>query len=179
MIIKVNDIISLELLDEKHAEPVYHLIDENRNYLNQWLPWVEHMQSITDFKNYISKTKNQYNAGTDIAFVIIYKNEPAGRIGLHYIDLQNKSASIGYWLGQNFEKKGIIITCCKELINYAFSTLELNRLEIKCGTGNLKSSAIPERLLFKKEGIIREGEYVNNTFIDLFLFSMLKNEWVK
>ncbi|MGZ4059871.1 MAG: GNAT family N-acetyltransferase, partial [Bacteroidia bacterium] len=70
-----------------------------------------------------------------------------------------------------------ITRSCKAIINKAFQILHLNRIEIKCGTENYKSQGIPERLNFKKEGIIRQGEILNNKFIDLYLYSMLRSDW--
>lgn len=55
--------------------------------------------------------------------------------------------------------------------------MDLNRIEIKAAVKNFKSQAIPEKLNFKKEGILRQAEFVNNEFIDLFIYSILKNEW--
>lgn len=177
MTIKVDDNILLELIDNTHALPVLNLIEANRNYLKEWLTWVDNIQTIGDFKNYIAKCKLQHEEGSDLGYVIIFNKIVAGRIGLHNIDHQNKIASIGYWLDENYTGKGIISKCCKAIINYAYDTLNINRIEIKCGTGNNKSKAIPEKLGFKKEGILREAELVNNTFIDLYIFSMLKKEW--
>jgi ribosomal-protein-serine acetyltransferase len=55
--------------------------------------------------------------------------------------------------------------------------MDINRVEIKCGTGNLKSMFIPQKLGFIKEGVIRQAAFVNDRFIDLALFSMLKTDW--
>ncbi|MEO7049127.1 MAG: GNAT family protein, partial [Ferruginibacter sp.] len=100
-----------------------------------------------------------------------------GRIGLHYWNRQNNTAAIGYWLTKDALGKGIIIRACKALIDYGFSEMGLNRIEIKAATTNLKSQAIPEKLGFKKEGILREAEIVNGRYLDLVLFSLLKNEY--
>ncbi|MEO6949604.1 MAG: GNAT family protein, partial [Ginsengibacter sp.] len=58
-----------------------------------------------------------------------------------------------------------------------FQKIGLNRIEIKAAVRNLKSQAIPIKLNFKKEGVLRQAEFVNNEFIDLFLYSILKEEW--
>ncbi len=178
MTIKVDDSISLELLDDTHAVSIIKIIEVNRNYLKEWLPWVDNMQTIGDFKNYIAKCKMQHNEGSDFGFVIFFQKNTVGRIGLHNIDHQNKIASIGYWLDENYTGKGIITKSCKAIMNYAYQSHDINRIEIKCGTGNNKSSAIPHKLGFKNEGILRQAEMVNNNFIDLYIFSMLKSEWM-
>lgn len=177
MIIKVNDTISLEMIEEKHAEPIFLLVNVNRPHLRNWLPWVDHMLTIENFKDFVVKSKQQYHKRTDWAFVILINNVVAGRLGIYNIDQQNKIGSIGYWVGHNYQGKGIITKACKALITYGFSVMDLNRLEIKCGTENYKSQAIPVRLNFKKEGILRQGEFLYDKFIDLYLYSMLKNDW--
>jgi ribosomal-protein-serine acetyltransferase len=109
--------------------------------------------------------------------VIMVKHIMAGRIGLYNIDRQNKTASIGYWLDHQHQGQGIITRCCQLLIRYCFTDLELNRIEIRCGTTNTKSQAVPERLHFKKEGTVRQAEFVNNAFIDLHIYSLIREEW--
>ena len=68
---------------------------------------------------------------------------------------------------------------CREFVDYAFNTLELNRVEIRCAEDNLKSRAIPERLGFTKEGIIRDGELLNHGYVDSVVYGILKREWSK
>ena len=86
---------------------------------------------------------------------------------------------MGYWLADGWQGRGIVTKCCIALIQYGFNDLGLNRIEIKCATGNDKSGAIAEKLNFKREGILREAEWLNGTFIDLYLYSMLRDEWEK
>ncbi|NOT92890.1 GNAT family N-acetyltransferase [Ferruginibacter sp.] len=179
MIIKVDDNITLEVLADKHASACFNLINTNRAYLKEWLPWVDNMQTGEHFKSYIANCQKLYQEGTDFGCVILFNNQVAGRIGIHHISHPNKTGAIGYWLGEAFAGNGIITKSCKALINYGFDVLNLNRIEIKCGTGNYKSKAIAEKLHFKQEGILQQAELVNDKFIDLFLFSMLKQDWSK
>jgi ribosomal-protein-serine acetyltransferase len=64
------------------------------------------------------------------------------------------------------------------MIDEGFTRLHLNRIEIRAALENFKSQAIPERLGFKKEGLIRQGEFVNDHFVDLYVYSLLKEEWL-
>ncbi len=66
---------------------------------------------------------------------------------------------------------------CRAMVNHAFDELNLHRVEIKCATGNRKSCAIPERLGFTKEGVIKDGEWLYDRFVDLVLYRMLDQEW--
>ncbi|MEO6541880.1 MAG: GNAT family protein [Ferruginibacter sp.] len=178
MKIQVDDTISLEFLEEIHAGSLLNLVNANRDYLREWLPWVDQMQTVANFKQYIIETKKRAVDETDLGYAIIIDKNIVGRIGMHHINRQHKVGEIGYWLAGGLQGRGIITKCCKALIDHGFTELKLNRIEIKCGVGNLKSIAIPEKLLFKKEGILRQAEWLNGKFIDLYLYAMLKEDWM-
>ena len=150
MTIKVDDSISLELVNEQYAEPIFNLVIANRLQLREWLPWVDSMQSIEFIKNFIHGSIKRNTDNIEYAFVIILNNNVVGRIGIYQIDHQNKIAALGYWLDATVQGKGIVTKSCAALINFCFNNLNLNRIEIKCGTGNLKSQTIPEKLNFNK-----------------------------
>ena len=60
------------------------------------------------------------------------------------------------------------------MISYAFEELLLNRIEIKCANKNDKSKAIPIKLGFKKEGIIRDAEWLYDHFVDHIVYCIIK-----
>ncbi|WP_421941469.1 GNAT family N-acetyltransferase [Pedobacter sp.] len=177
LILQVSTDIRLELINEHHAEDLFTCIDANRAHLAQFLPWVGFMNVVADVSAYIQTCKKLQEEDKEISFVIIYQNKLAGRIGLHHIQTANRSAAIGYWLAKTAVGKGIMLNSCKKLIDYGFGAMALNRIEIKAATQNLSSQAIPEKLNFIKEGIMRQAEVVNNNFLDLVLYSMLREEW--
>lgn len=179
MTLHVNEDIILELTAQKHAAGLMSLVDNNRLHLSRFLGWVDKMQTVKDFEGYIQHCELLYEGGTDISFVIFYKAEMAGRIGLHYIHPQNKLGSIGYWLGSRFEGKGIIIESCRKIIEFGFGQLHLNRIEIKAAVENVRSQAIPEKLLFNREGMLRQAEFVKGKALDLYLYALIKEDWLK
>lgn len=179
MKITVDENISLEFLQVIHAESLYNVVNANRAYLKVWLPWVDHMQNVANFRQHIIETNKRAADKTDYAFAIIIDKNIVGRMGLHHINQQNKIGEIGYWLADGMQGRGIITRCCKALLTHGFTVLDLNRIEIKCGLRNSKSKAIPEKLGFKQEGILKQAEWLNGKFIDLYLYAMLKEEWIK
>ena len=175
----IDEQIRIELIEEKHAEAIFKMVDENRNYLRKWLAFVDHMQSVDFAKNFVKGTMSRNKDGQEFAFVIFEHDMMIGRIGVYKIDLYNSIGEIGYWIVENAQGKGIITKCCKVLMNFCFDELNLNRIEIKCSTENARSKAIPEKLHFKKEGIIRQGEQLYQHYNDLYLFSLLKSDLVQ
>ena len=98
-------------------------------------------------------------------------------MGFHKIDWLNRSTSIGYWLGESYQGKGLITKACSKVLEYSFGRMGLNRIEIRCATENLKSRAIPERLGFKDEGIIRDAEWLYDHYVDHIIYGMLESQW--
>ena len=169
--------IEIKKLDDEHAQSLFQLIDRNRDHLSPWFPWVKFMAAIVNVDNFITASKQRMKDGVEVSYVIFYKGALAGRIGIYYIDGMNKSGGIGYWLGKEFEGKGIVSSCIPEILSIGFNDLGLNRIEIKCATDNIRSKSIPERFNFFYEGILREAELNEATFKDLHLYSMLKREY--
>lgn len=174
MTIHIDDQIRIELIEEKHAQSIFQMVNENRNHLRQWLPFVDSMQTVDFAQNFVQGTMQRNKDRSEYAYVIFDNNGMVGRIGVYKIDKQNGIGEIGYWLIEDAQGKGIVTKSCKKLIDFCFNDLKLNRIEIKCGTENLKSKAIPEKLNFTKEGIIRQGELLYDKFIDLNLYSFIK-----
>jgi len=108
---------------------------------------------------------------------VLYDGQFAGLIGFKGTDRPNKKTEIGYWLSEPFQKKGIMTNSVSALMNYAFNEMDINRIQIHCGVGNIPSRGIPNRLDFTFEGIERAGElHSDGRFIDLEVYSKLKNE---
>lgn len=179
MILIIDERIRLELTNKKHAKDLYKAVDENRIHLSQFLPWVSFMQSSEDMRRYLTNCELLYQQENEVSFVIFFDEKIIGRIGIHHINILNKNGAIGYWITKDAEGKGIISKSCEALIRYGFQKLNLQRIEIKAATANLKSQSIPERLNFTREGILRQSELVNNQFLDIVVYSLLKEEWEK
>lgn len=173
----VDDEIELRLLDESHAEPLFALVDKHRAYLRAWLPWLDMNMRVEDTMQFILNDRANYENGRCFNTSIWYRGQIVGVIGFHPIDWANRSAMIGYWIAGDHQGKGIITRSCAALTSYAFDVLKLHRIDIRCALGNEKSCAIPLRLGFTHEGILREAEWLYNHFVDLNVYSMLEREW--
>jgi len=174
---KVAPGIEFRLFDVKDAEPVFAVVERNRAYLRQWLPWVDVTSSPEDLRNFIVKVRDQFETGRGPQCGIWIDGALAGSIGCHPIDWPNCNCSIGYWIEQRFQGKGIMTRCCSSMLDYLFDDLGLHRVTIQCGVQNTRSCAIPERLGFTREGLTRDGEWVNDRWLNLVCWGMLETEW--
>lgn len=169
----------LRLLDLADAKDIFELVQSNRGHLRHWLSWVDGTKSVADSRVFIESTKKQLAEGNGFQAGIWYKAELAGIVGFHGVNHANRKAEIGYWLGESFQGKGLMTKACRALIEHAFTHWDLNKVIIRCGDHNRRSCAIPERLGFKKEGLLRDEEFVNDRFVSHHFYGMLKTEWSK
>ena len=177
--IKIDEDTDLRIYEERHAREVAELVDQNRAYLRQWLPWVDSSRTVEDSKAFIQNSLQQFARNEGFQLGVWYRGELAGGIGYHPIDWADRKAEIGYWLGEAFQGKGLMTKACSTLVTYAFDELGLYKVEIHCATENIRSCAIPKRLGFKQEGVLRDAEWLYDHFVDLVVFGMLAKEWHK
>ena len=69
--------------------------------------------------------------------------------------------------------------CCEAMISQAFDTWKFNRISIECATQNTRSRAIPERLGFELEGIIRGIEWLDDHYSDHAMYGLLRSNHAK
>ena len=173
-ILKVNDDIELRELSTNDIMPIFTAIDTQREYLREWLPFVDYTKQPSDTEAFVNSVISK--ADSDLNTAIYYKGEFAGLIGFKDTDKGNKRTEIGYWLSFPYQGKGIITQSCKKLIEYAFTELDINRVQIRVAKNNLKSSRIPEKLGFTDEGTESDGELLLSGFTDIKVYSLLKSD---
>lgn len=161
------------------AQELFELTKANHAHLRPWVSWIDSTNTIDDRRDFIESTIDQFEKGLGPTYAIVRDNRIAGVIGFHPIDQSNHVAEIGYWLSEEHQGKGIMTSCCRALIKEAFETLNVNRIQIPAAEKNLKSRAIPERLGFTFEGILREVENLYGTYVNHAMYSMLKSDYEK
>jgi ribosomal-protein-serine acetyltransferase len=174
---QVGDGIEMRQFELADAAEVYAAADRNRQYLREWLPWVDHTRGPEQVRDFILRALAQFHANEGPSTGIWIDDRFAGSIGCHRIDWANRSCSIGYWVDAAQQGRGVITRSCEVLLEYLFGELGLHRVVIQCGVGNTRSCAVPRRLGFTREGAAREAEWVNDRWVDLVVWSMLAEEW--
>ena len=176
--IEVDNGLYLKSLELRESEPLLLLVDSNRPYLRRWLPWLDMTKSIDDMVAFVESALRQHTSGLGFQAGLWHAGELAGIIGYHHLEWANRSTCVGYWLAERYQGRGIMTKACKSIVEYAFDEWHLNRVEIRCATENLKSRAIPERLGFKTEGVLREAEWLYDHYVDHVVYGMLAKQWL-
>lgn len=172
----LDDGVYLRLPEEIDASELYDVIAANRQPLALWMPWAAET-TLAATLTFIRTSRQQLADNRGFQAVIIDGDAIAGVIGFGRLDWENRSASLGYWLREASQGRGMVTNATRALVAYAFEVWRLNRLEIRAGTGNHRSQRVAERLGFVKEGVIREAERVGDRYVDHVLYSVLAREW--
>jgi RimJ/RimL family protein N-acetyltransferase len=180
LILPINNELHLREIEVSDAPAIFHIINTQREYLGKWLPFVAATESWEDTYAFIQSVKDQKVPVVQIVFSIYRDKNLVGLISVLNIDQGNRKAEIGYWISQNEQHQGIVTKSVLAVINYCFTDLMLNRVQIRCGTENLSSRKIPERLGFTLEGVERDSELMSDGhFVDHAVYSLLWIEWME
>jgi ribosomal-protein-serine acetyltransferase len=186
---KAEDIIFDEIIRAEHgielrafkledALFLFALVEENRNYLKRWLPWVDSTKTVEDEIGFIEFAIRARVAKKALGYGIYSESKIVGVVGYHELIWANAKGKIGYWLTESTQGKGVMTLACRALMDYGFKKLGLNRIEILAASENQKSRAIPRRLGLKHEGTLRQDEKVGDIFFDSEVYGILKSEWL-
>ena len=161
------------------AKALFALTDASRAHLCEWLPWLDAIRTEKDTAAFIRACVERSQQTGAFTGVIEHRGELCGVAGYNWIDAANRACEIGYWLSVDHVGRGIMTGCCRALITHAFEEIKLNRVNIPAAVDNLRSRAIPERLGFTQEGVLRDAEWLYDHYVDHALYSLLRRDWQK
>ena len=99
-----------------------------------------------------------------------------GRIQISNVNRDDKQAEISYALNRAYWRQGIMTEASNRIIDYAFNTMQLNRLYANTLTENEKSIKLLEKLRFKREGHLRDYTWVKGYAEDVYVYGLLKSD---
>lgn len=173
-LLDLGDDLELRLLESEDAEPLYELVDVDRERLRARMPWVDRTTSADVVRAFI---ESDGGSGQNLDAIGIYlSGDLVGTIGARP-DEMHGDCEIGYWISAEHEGRGLMTRACSGLIGHLFATLDCHRVTIRAAPDNVRSRAIPERLGFTEEGLMREAGWTPHGYHDLVVYGLLVDEW--
>lgn len=128
------------------------------------------------------KIKQRLNNHSTIFFTIcsIQNDKPIVCTSFVRIDWVGKMAT--YYIAIAEEEnwnKGYGKEVTRLMVDYAFATLNFNRIQLHVSVENERAIKVYEKIGFVKEGFLREAMFFNNHYIDFYLMGMIKKDWEK
>jgi ribosomal-protein-serine acetyltransferase len=139
------------------GKAVYQAIQASIAELKPWMPFAQKEQSEQDVELNIREAHVKFLQREDLRLLIFRKDtgEFIAASGLHRINWDVPKFEIGYWIDTRHSGKGYMTEAVQGITRFAFHELKARRVEIRCDSRNKKSRAIPERLGFTLEGILK------------------------
>ena len=101
-----------------------------------------------------------------------------GDCGLHVLAEDTRLAEIGYTFSRAFQGQGYATEAVRAMLDYAFGALKLHRISAICDVRNGGSIRVLERLGFRREGHTRQAFWNRGTWVDEYLYALLRDEWL-
>ena len=157
------------------------LRDESRSFLVPWEPvWTADELSVQAFRRRIARYNHEAREASGYSFFVF---DAAGCTLLGGITLGNirrgvaQSATLGYWMGEQFAGKGHMRRAVEAMKPFAFEVEGLHRVEAACLPNNQRSIRLLERCGFTREGRLRGFLKIAGKWEDHCLYALLAEEW--
>lgn len=177
-VIPVDNEIELRIATESDAATLFQLVEENREHLRAWLPWLDETTSIQDEIEFIHGQLIRHQKTDGSLFLICYQGRTiVGTLSVNQVDHGNQTGWIGYWLDRGHTGKGIMTRAVGAIVDVLLVSCGFNRVVIEIGVGNSASMAIPLRLGFREEGKSIERQWMYDRWVDSLQFAITAREW--
>jgi ribosomal-protein-serine acetyltransferase len=170
LIRRVDDALEFRLLKYRDAERLDALKRSCVGDAEEWL----YRGSAEEF---LRSSLERFARSQGFWAGLWFQKELAGALGLNNVNSRTRCAEIDYLLGPAYRGQGLMTRAVSVLVGYAFDELGLNRIEINPDCRNRKSCAIPERLGFQREGVLRQKLFYGGHFGDQVVYAMLAEDW--
>jgi RimJ/RimL family protein N-acetyltransferase len=143
-------------------------------FLNPGIPLPFNLEDETDWFENRRKSKENLI----FAILTLDENKLIGNCGLHAVDLKNRGAVFGIFIGdKNYWGKGYGTDATRTLLRFAFEQLGLNRVELEVYAFNPRAMRAYEKAGFRRDGVRRQALYREGQFHDIYVMCILREEW--
>ena len=141
--------------------------------------WDAH-RSVGESRAYLRYMLRKYRMGEPASWGIELKSTGRiiGTIGYMWIQSDNAAAEVGYSLSRAYWGQGIMTEALRAVIDYAFSSLRLNRIEAIHEVDNPASGAVMRKCGMQYEGRLRQKLFNKGRFVDVDLYAILRSDFL-
>lgn len=164
--IRVNEAVTLEVIQPSMASELFNLIQCNQERLSHFLAWPKQVVSVEDTRAFIRQQSADHQRGVSKMYTMIVQGRLSGILSFNAIESANKATTIGYWIDGPLEGKGVVSAALNQLIEHYSHQGIIRKFVINCAVTNRKSNALALRNGFHFVGVIKQAEQINGEGID-------------
>ena len=152
----------------------------SREFLQPWEPtWAVDHLTRKSFTNRVYWAQRSIRSGTAVPVFMIRRTDQVliGAITLDHIRRGPAQAgTAGYWIGAPYARQGYMKEAIEGLVHYAFSELDLSRIEAACLPENKASRGVLEKTGYKYEGVAQSYLQINGRWRTHVLYANLRSD---
>jgi len=168
--------LRLRPFSEEDADPLFAL-HSDAHVLRYWdaPPWRDRGRA----ERFIAACRRMADEGTGARLALDRVSDGAfiGWCGLTRWNPDYRSAALGYCLTEAAWGQGYATEAARAVLQWAFDTLDLNRVQAETDTRNGASARVLQKIGFLREGTLREDCVVDGVVSDSWVFGLLRREW--
>lgn len=161
------------------------VLRKNHEHLAPWNPLPrpgEDPTTITAVSNLILRQRREWKDGRSYGFYLATKDTPdrlIGRIALNGVMRgAMHGAYLGYWMDAEHLSAGLCTEGIRAVLDFAFGTAELHRIQAAIMPRNVRSLRVIEKLGFRREGYAERYLQIAGTWEDHILYARTREEHV-
>lgn len=159
---------------------VHQAVVESQEVLKQWMPWAIEIPSEEDYAVRVREEQLNFLARKNMWMLLFLKGTDTliGCSGYPRFKWDIPSVEVGYWVRTGYGGHGYITEATARLTELAFDVLGAKRVEIRCDALNKRSAAVPQRLGFTLEGILKHDSrhHLTNQLRDTMIFAKVRSD---
>ncbi len=197
-ILSIEKEIIVRTLHPDDAEELFNLLERNRARLRPWIhptALPETAQATRKFtiecffnslddpfdamdSPYFPEVGHHFrNLNPPMEMGIWVNGSLAGEVALSWLNESPAVAEFGYWLAEDFERRGIITRCVRALMDHTIDHMDIEQFLIGCALNNQRSRAVPERLGYRLHTTVPNGEVVGEFTYDRVIYGIQSTAW--
>jgi len=143
--------------------------------------WVNNLEYIGEYTRHLQQSKTEaekfYDKLTPKEKWFFIEKKDGSKIGFISHFSQEECLGIGYFLIPSERGKGYCAEAVKIMVDYLFLSKDIVRVQAETDVRNVISQKVLEKVGFNKEGTIRKSSFIGGEWRDMFLYSILREEW--
>ena len=158
------------------AEQLFQAARESSADVFPWLEWCHAQYSMAEAVEWIGSRAPLFADGQEYTFAIVGDDgRYLGGCGLNQINRVHRFANLGYWVRSTATGHGVAREAVRQVAAFAFRETDLERLEIVCAVGNVRSQRVAEGSGAVLEGILKHRLVLHGRSVDAVMFSLLRS----
>lgn len=166
----------LRPLEVAHAEEFAAHMDRAREHIRPWVGPSFVTDTVEGARATLARYAEQTARDGARIFGIWDRGELIGGVMFVEFSAAAGTGELGCWLQPDAEGRGVVTAACRALIEWAFVSRGIHRVEWRCRADNERSAKVARRLGMTFEGTLREAWKVGDTFYDKQVWSLLSTD---